>query len=77
MNIIRYKTALALGTALIASVAAMPAYAQDATEAVAAAPEDDGEILVTARRREESARAAARGAEPTLPHRARSADEGY
>ncbi len=54
MNIIRYKTALALGTALIASVAAMPAYAQDTTEAVAAVPEDDGEILVTARRREES-----------------------
>ncbi|MBN9788738.1 TonB-dependent receptor [Pseudonocardia sp. TMWB2A] len=54
MNIIRYKTALALGTALIASVAAMPAYAQDTTEAVASVPEDDGEILVTARRREES-----------------------
>ena len=54
MNIIRYKTALALGTALIASVAAMPAYAQDTAEAVASAPEDDGEILVTARRREES-----------------------
>lgn len=54
MNIIRYKTALALGTALIASVAAMPAYAQDTTEAVAAVPEDDGEIVVTARRRAES-----------------------
>lgn len=52
----RYKTALALGTALIASLAAMPAYAQDVTDTdpVAATAEEDGEIIVTARRRDES-----------------------
>lgn len=55
MNFIRIKSTLALGTALVASISAMPAYAQDAdATAATAADEGDGDIVVTARRREES-----------------------
>lgn len=56
MNFIRYKSTLALGTALVASLTAMPAYAQDGAAEAPAVEEsaDEGEIVVTARRREES-----------------------
>lgn len=47
-----FRRALALGTALIAVTTAMPALAQDAPTAPAA-EQADGDIVVTARRREE------------------------
>ncbi len=55
LNSTQFKTLLALGTALV-SLQAAPAYAQDASvdAAATAADEGDGEIIVTARRREES-----------------------